>query len=165
MTQLIRFALISGLLGFHSPASADEWVVGLGGSDLFDEVRAEAAAGLLEYHSDPFFERPLLSMSWLLAVQFDTTDNHFIGAGVYALRPFARRNLFVEASFAVGGYHQGTFVGKGAESLLFRSSIGVGMQLKNESRLSISLDSLLDKKFTFDNPGKEAIMLRYTRPF
>lgn len=152
-------------LAITQMASAGEWALGIGGSDLFDEIRHEALVGLVEYHSDPFLERSWGSMSWMATAQFDNSDNHFAGVGVYALRPLKARNIFFEGSFAVGGYHQGTYVGKQADDVLFRSSIGVGFFLKNQSRLSISLDSLLDQKLKFDNPGKEALMVRYTSSF
>ncbi len=101
----------------------------------------------------------------MVTAQFDNSDNYFVGFGTYAIRPLRSRRIFFEASFAVGGYHQGTYVGKQADDILFRSSIGVGHILRNDDRLSISLDSLLDTKLTFHNPGKEALLFRYTSRF
>ncbi len=46
-------------------AHADEWVYGLGGSDLLDKVREESLAVLIEYHSKPFWSGSRVDLSWL----------------------------------------------------------------------------------------------------
>lgn len=165
MVSIRKALLCAALVGSAGSAAADEWVIGLGGSDLFDEVRAEAVAGVLSYHTDPFIERRWGSISWMATLQFDTTDNYFAGLGAFLYRPFGDSRIFFEGSLAVGGYHQGTFVGKQADDLLFKSSIGIGYRFEDESRISLTIDHLLDKKFTFDNPGKEAVFVRYTQQF
>ena len=158
------FALIACLGSGHAVA-ADEWVVGLGGADLLDKVRKEAVALLLEYHSAPFHSQSWAEFSWMGTAKFDTTNNHFVGAGVHAFVPLSNDHLFMEASFAVGGYHQGTFIGKEADDVLFRSSLGGGIKLESGNRISLSIDHLLDHNLKNQNPGKESIMLRYTWAF
>lgn len=152
-------------LGSTQAAAADEWVFGLGGADLLDNVRKEAAAVLLEYHSDPFHAQNWSQFSWMATAKLDTTNNHFIGFGVHAFAPLNNKKAFLEASFAVGGYHQGTLLGKKADPVLFRSSLGGGVTLKNGNRVSITIDHLLDGDLKNERPGKESIMLRYARSF
>ena len=100
------------IVGSTQSVAADEWVFGLGGADLLDNVRKEAVAVLLEYHSDPFHTQNWGQFSWMATAKLDTTNNHFVGIGVHALAPSSIKRTFLEASFAVGGYHQGTFIGK-----------------------------------------------------
>jgi lipid A 3-O-deacylase len=128
-------------------------------------VREEAVAVLLEYHSDPFYTHPWAEFSWMGTAKLDTTNNNFFGAGVHAFVPLSGKRAFLEASFAVGGYYQGTFIGKHADDVLFRSSLGGGVRLDNDDRLSLSIDHLLDDNLKNERPGKETIMLRYTRSF
>lgn len=163
----IRHHLTAALLalGLAPAAQAGEWALGIGANDIFDDVRHEAVAGLVEYHSDPFVEGRWGSLSAMFTTQFDTAERYFAGLGAYGYRGFMNDRWFLEGSFAMGIYHQGTFTGKGARPLQFRSSLGVGLFLANEARLSISIDHTLDRKFQFDNPGKEAILIRYTRAY
>ena len=58
-------------LGSTQAAAADEWVFGLGGADLLDNVRKEAAAVLLEYHSDPFHAQNWSQFSWMATAKLD----------------------------------------------------------------------------------------------
>ena len=90
-------------LGSTQAVAADEWVLGRGGADLLDNVRKEAVAVLLEYHSDPFHTQNWSQFSWMATAKLDTTANHFIGFGVHALAPLNNKKAFLEANFAVGG--------------------------------------------------------------
>ncbi|NUH66356.1 acyloxyacyl hydrolase [Sulfitobacter sp. S0837] len=159
----LGLALLTYVGGVQS-VTADEWVVGIGGADLLDNTRKEAVAVLLEVHSDPFHRQSWAELSWMGTVKLDTTQNHFLGVGVHALAPLSER-AFLEASLAVGGYHQGTYIGKEADDVLFRSSIGGGFELESGNRLSLTIDHLLDHSFKNQNPGKESILLRYTWAF
>ncbi len=157
------FALLT-FIGSSQSAAAGEWVLGLGGADLLDNRRKEAVALLLEYHSEPFHSLSWAEVSWMGTLKLDTTQNHFLGAGVHALAPLGKRT-FLEASLALGGYHQGTYIGVEADDVLFRSSLGAGIELDSGNRISLSIDHLLDYSFRNQDPGKESIFLRYAWAF
>lgn len=147
------------------PSHADEWVFGLGGDDYFDEIADHAIAGLIEYHSDPFLKGSLADVSWLGALQVDTAGDVFLGFGVYALSALEFGNLFLETSIAAGAFRQGSNPVKPADSFLLRTSFGIGMALSDHSRLSLSIDHLLNLDLENYDPGSEAVMLRLTTQF
>jgi hypothetical protein len=164
-TLRLRTVLCAAFLLVSQNAQANELVFGLGGSDLLDEVRKEAVAGLIEYHTDPFWNPLSADVSWLVALQIDTTDNIFLGVGVHGLSRLGTPNFFVEASISGGAFHQGNGIPTTTESFLFRSSIGAGFYLDDNSRVSLTIDHLLNSDFKNYDPGTEAILLRYTRGF
>lgn len=162
-TLRLRTAVCAALLLVSQNAQASELTFGLGGSDLLDKIRKEAVAGLIEYHTDPFWSPVWGDFSWLAALQVDTADNIFLGAGVHGLSKLGTQNFFVEASFSGGAFHQGSGIPKPAENFLFRTSIGAGFYLTNNSRLSLTIDHLLNSDLKNYDPGSEAILLRFTR--
>ena len=161
----MRTAACAALLAVSQHAQAEELTFGIGGSDLLDEIRREAVARLVEYHSDPFWNPLWGHLSWLVALQIDTTENVFLGVGVHGVSRLGTQNFFVEASLSGGAYHQGNGIPKTAENFLFRTSIGAGFYLNTNSRLSLTLDHLLNSDFKNYDPGSEAFLLRYTRIF
>lgn len=150
---------------FSFSVSAQEWVIALGADDQFDNLGVEASALTLEYHSAPFLERRGVELAWLAALQVDTAEDAFLGAGVYSHLPLGPRRSFAELSLALGAYHQGPDDTRPADDLQFRSSLGIGTEINDRARISLSIDHLLNTDFENYEPGSEAVMLRLTRRF
>lgn len=149
----------------HQVALAEKWIIGLGGNDVLDKTRDEALAGLIEFHSNPFWSASWGEFSWLGTLQVDSSDSVFLGAGVNVFSRLGESNLFLEGSIGAGPMWQSNVLREPANDFLFRTSIGFGFILKNGHRLSISLDHLLDSDFQNHNPGTESIMVRYAFSF
>ena len=76
-------------------------------------------------------------------------------AGLYRLRD----GFFVEGSFMPGAYKVGETDLGGA--LHFRSLIGVGYEFSESFAISITIDHMSNGSTQSENPGSDAITLRF----
>lgn len=144
---------------------AEEYVIGLGYDDVFDQTGTQSAAVLLEYHANPFFSGSRADYSFAVAGQVDTDGDIFIGFGVHAIWSIGQSPWFIESSFMPGFYDQGSRGTPLDGHLQFRSLIGVGYRLTETSRISLAVDHKSNADREDTNPGSETLSLRFTRDF
>ncbi|MEX0349041.1 MAG: acyloxyacyl hydrolase [Paracoccaceae bacterium] len=164
--RFLAWGIVAISFAFRS-ATAAEWVIGLGADDLFDWDGDPAVAGLVEVHSNPFFERPRFNLTGMATLLVDSERDVFAGIGVHSAWSFRNSRFFLEGSFAAGGFNQGgdSPPRKETDSFLYRTSIGVGTRLNETSRLSLTIDHLFNNDFKNYEPGSESILLRYSKAF
>ena len=142
------------LLFLMSPeASHADWVAGVA-----TDVDSQGAGGVIEFHGPEFgvFNGVVGRLGF--AGRLDADGDGWMGLGVSGLYPL-RGNLFLEASFMPGAYKVGDTNLGGA--LHFRSLLGVGYQLKENLAVSVSIDHMSNGSTQSENPGSDAITLRF----
>lgn len=157
--SVLTFALAT------SPVLADEYVIGLGVDDVLDQTDTQAVALVFEYHADPFFSGQTASYSLAGAGQVDDDGDIFIGVGVHARWSIGGGPWFVEGSFMPGYYDEGTGGSPLGGNLQFRSLIGIGYTLADNSRISLAFDHKSNADIEDTNPGGETLAVRYTFDF
>ncbi|GFE49049.1 hypothetical protein So717_08020 [Roseobacter cerasinus] len=148
-----------------SPAFAGDLITGLGVDDVFDQTDTETGALIIEYHADPFYSGQIASYSLAGAGQIDGDGDVFIGVGVSAIWSIGQGPWFVEGSFMPGYYDAGSGGSELGGNLQFRSLIGVGYKLANNSRISIAIDHKSNADIEDINPGSETLAVRYSFDF
>ena len=118
---------------------------------------------VVEYHGAPVFgDARGFSGAWGVAARADSEANAWVGAG-FALNANVTDRAFIEASFMPGYYHEGdTDLGY---RLQFRSLIGVGWALSQDSAVILSIDHISNANLSDVNPGAETVALRYRLSF
>ena len=98
------------------------------------------------------------SASFAGAARLDDDGDGWVGLGVAGKYELGER-FVVEASFMPGAYKTGeTDLGG---QLHFRSLIGVGYKLSETTTLSFSIDHLSNGSTQSENPGSDALTLRF----
>lgn len=146
-----------------SPTAASDFVFGLGQNDV-DGQGAEAVAFQLEYHSEPLREYSWGSVSGMVATQVDDDGDSYLGVGV-SLMWNTSDKWFVEGNWAVGYYDEGDGGTNLGGNLQFRTLVGFGYRMSDQTRLSIALDHLSNAGLKEFNPGREAVTIRYRIDF
>jgi len=153
LKKLKFLRLVIALLGFGvSSVLADEVIVG----GLADP---DGGGGIVvEHHFSGDFSGPAKDWPWAAAARIDADSDFWIGFGLY-LDHFVSETVFIEASFMPGYYNpEDTDLGG---NIHFRSLLGIGIAVTDQSSISLSIDHLSNGGLTSNNPGSEAIALRY----
>ena len=147
--QLILVGLLSLLI---TPAQAD-WVAG-----VTSDVDTHGVGGVVEYHWRDFATVGGLSGNIAVAGRIDGDGDAFAGAGVAGRYRFDG-GFFIEGSFMPGLYRDGDTDLGGA--LQFRSLLGAGYEINDDFSISLSYDHMSNGSTQSDNPGSDAVMLRF----
>lgn len=146
-----------------SAASADELVFGVA-TDFGNSQRDSIHALDVEYHFDPF--RTFLGGQ--LAVfgvgQIDNQGSVYLGLGLSNQWKIGG-NWFAEGSFATGYYDAGSTGLDLGGNVQFRTLVGVGYQLTEQSRISLAVDHMSNASLEELNPGIDKVSVRYSRKF
>ncbi len=155
-TRCIRTAVSVILLCVLSLAMQvrGEWVAG-----VTSDVDTHGVGGVAEYHWQDFGALGALSGNLAVAGRLDADGDAWVGAGVAGRYRFGG-GFFVEGSFMPGLYHGGdTDLGG---SLQFRSLLGAGYDINEDFSISLSFDHMSNGSTQSDNPGSDAVMLRFS---
>ena len=151
--QRLFILLLLGSIALAAPTRAD-WVAG-----VTTDIDTSGIGAVVEHHWQDFGAIGALSGNIAVAGRIDADGDGWVGAGVAGRYRFGGK-FFVEGSFMPGLYRTGdTDLGG---SLQFRSLIGAGYELNEDMAVSITIDHLSNGSTQTDNPGSDAVMLRFT---
>ena len=145
-----------------SVASSQEAIIGVGATDYPDSGNDNEIISL-EYVHSPFFERSSFAAALAANASITSDSDWFVGAGV-ALRWQWQSGWFAEGSFMPGYYEAGTSGNDLGNDLEFRSLIGLGYRFDSGRSLSLAITHKSNASISSDNPGADAILLRYHVP-
>jgi len=130
-----------------------EWVAG-----VTSDVDTHGIGGVVEHHWQDFAQVGGLSGNVAVAGRLDADGDAWVGAGVAGRYTFAG-GFFIEGSFMPGMYHSGDTDLGGA--LQFRSLVGAGFAVSEDMAISLTFDHMSNGSTQSDNPGSDAVMLRF----
>lgn len=154
------FLTTTALLAFASTAQAQSVVFGAGYADYSDSQSTDQAIFSLEYQHRPFHEAARFSAGLGAAVSIDEDGDTHIGAGVIGVYSFADR-WFVEGSVMPGYYDESNDLNDLGGSFQIRSLLGLGYTLNNGNKVSVAVTHKSNASTQEDNPGVNALLLRY----
>ncbi len=100
----------------------------------------------------------------MVAAQANDDGDTYVGIGLSALWNTSE-NWFIEGSLATGYYGEGSDGTDLGGELQFRTLIGFGYMLSDRASLSLAIDHLSNAGIEDENPGREAVWIRYRRSF
>ncbi|WP_299614948.1 acyloxyacyl hydrolase [uncultured Tateyamaria sp.] len=154
----IYVALLSLILSVTA-ATAQEWTVGLGGSD-FGDGGDDSVALDLEYRHSPFLERRVLSLAFGANLGLTGEGDIFIGGGIWNRWQW-QSGWFIDASVMPGLYEEGTDGNDLGSAFEIRSLLGVGYQFDNGNAVSAAISHKSNASLAEDNPGMNVYAIRY----
>ena len=155
-TAVLIGTLLATLAG---PVFAGDAVLFIGQNDFQDTSDARTTFGL-ELHSDPLWQIGAADISIGGTIVGHENGDHFIGAGVSAILPLGQK-WFAEGSFMPGLYNPVDSTTDLGNSLEFRTMIGVGRWLNGRNAISLGLTHKSNGGLSDQNPGVNALSLRY----
>ncbi|WP_299943547.1 acyloxyacyl hydrolase [uncultured Ruegeria sp.] len=156
---ILAFALTAA-----TAAQAQSIIFGAGYADYANSDGEDQAIFSLEYQHRPFHEATRFSATWGGALSVDTEGNTHVGAGLIGLYSFADR-WFIEGSVMPGYYNEGSSQYDLGGSFQIRSLLGLGYALDNGNKLSVAITHKSNASTQEDNPGVNALLLRYHYAF
>lgn len=157
MKNLIAAA---ALLVSASTAEAQTVIFGVGYADYSDSQSIDQAIFSLEYQHKPFHEATRFSATWGAAFSIDEDGDTHIGAGLIGVYAFSKR-WFVEGSVMPGYYNASNDLNDLGGSFEIRSLLGLGYSLNNGNKVSVAVTHKSNASTQPDNPGVNALLLRY----
>ncbi len=158
------FSLIALALAAGTSAQAQSIVLGAGYADFSNSAGEDQAIFSLEYQHRPFHEATRFSATWGGALTVDTDGDTHIGAGLIGIYTFADR-WFVEGSVMPGYYSESNELNDLGGSFQIRSLLGVGYTLNSGNKVSLAVTHKSNASTQEDNPGVNALFLRYHHAF
>lgn len=146
-------------------AHAADWVVGLGTTEFSRDGASDAAIATLELHATPRARAGPFNIALAAGIEVDAEGDYWIGAGVSARAPIRNSRWVFELSLMPGFYDDAIAENDLGGNLQFRSLVGLGFRLDNGSVVSIAASHKSNAGLSGENPGANAIMLRFGRPF
>lgn len=140
-------------------ASAQEWTIGVGGSDFGDQGQDSVALDL-EYRHTPFVERRVLSVAWGANLGLTGEGDAFIGGGIWSRWQWDS-GWFIDNSIMPGLYEEGTAGNDLGSAFEIRSLLGVGYQFDNGHAISAAISHKSNASLADDNPGMNVYSIRY----
>ncbi|KUJ81376.1 acyloxyacyl hydrolase [Ruegeria profundi] len=145
-------------------AQAQSLVFGAGFADFSSGGAKDRAAFSLEYQHRPFYEIHQIAFAWGISILVDTTGDFYIGAGLVGTYEIADR-WFLEGSVMPGFYAFGDEANDLGGDFQIRSLVGVGYSLASGNKVSLALAHLSNASTNDENPGANAIFLRFHKAF
>lgn len=155
----MAFALMAA-----TTAQAQSIVFGAGYADFSHSEAEDQAIVSLEYQHRSFYEATRFSATWGAALSVDTDGDTHVGAGLIGLYTFADR-WFVEGSVMPGYYSESNERNDLGGSFQIRSLLGLGYTLESGNKLSVAITHKSNASTQEDNPGVNALLLRYHYAF
>lgn len=162
--RLARTLAAAALLAGAAPATAAEFMLGIGGDDIF-RSGAVFPAFSAEVRAEPRWHFGAASVGLGLAGEVDADGDVWGGAGVVLTAPIAPDWRF-EASFMPGLYSAGSGgTDLGTSAPIFRTQVGVTYLLPSGWRVGAAFNHKSNAGTASDNPGVETVMLTFGRGF
>lgn len=159
-----HFFIIATFLATVSSASAAEWVLGAGTSSFSTNNAESGSIVSLEVHSDPFFTRNRFSASYMGVITGHSSGDVFVGVGLSGLLDYDNR-WFIEGSIAPGYFKESGPANDLGSPFEIRLLLGVGYELNSRDSISLAITHKSNASTAKDNPGVNAVLLRYRRKF
>ncbi|WP_170339911.1 acyloxyacyl hydrolase [Ruegeria arenilitoris] len=150
----------AAFLAFSTAAQAQSVIFGAGYADYSDSSSIDQAIFSLEYQHRPFHDATRFSAALGAALSVDEDGNTHIGAGVIGIYSFADR-WFVEGSVMPGFYSEANELNDLGGSFEIRSLFGLGYTLNNGNDISLAVTHKSNASTQEENPGVNALLLRY----
>ncbi|EEE37806.1 hypothetical protein RKLH11_1643 [Rhodobacteraceae bacterium KLH11] len=157
--SILAFALIAS-----SAAQAQSVIFGAGYADYSNSNGDDQAIFSLEYQHNPFHEATRFSATWGAALSVDTDGDTHVGAGLVGVYTFANR-WFIEGSVMPGYYNESNENNDLGGSFQIRSLLGLGYALEGGDKISVAITHKSNASTQDDNPGVNALLLRYHYAF
>jgi len=148
------------LFALTSTAHAQSIVFGAGYADYSDSASEDQGIIALEYHHKPFHQAARFSAGFGGALSIDEDGDTHVGVGVVGTYTFADR-WFVEGSVMPGYYNQSNELNDLGGSFQIRSLLGIGYTLDSGNKISMAVTHKSNASTQEDNPGVNALLLRY----
>jgi len=162
---MIRHVFLCTLVCAGLPASAGEWIVGVGRADFSSGGASGRAALAVEVHGAPLLWPDRLPLGLAAAATAHDNGDYWVGAGVAVVAPLGGGPWFVEASVMSGLYHNGEDATDLGHVVEFRSLAGLGYRFGEALAISLAIDHKSNAGLGEDNPGVDTVSLRLRRRF
>ncbi|WP_170344935.1 acyloxyacyl hydrolase [Ruegeria atlantica] len=158
MEKLLLGAVLT--VSTFAAAQAQTVVFGAGYADYSEDTSEDQGLISLEYQHSPFHQAARFSAGWGAALSVDERGNTHVGAGLVGLYSLNER-WFVEGSVMPGYYHASDDKNDLGGDFQIRSLLGLGYSLNNGNRMSVAITHKSNASTNDENPGVNAILLRY----
>lgn len=139
---------------------AQSLILGAGFADFSDSGADDHALFALEYQHRPFHQASRFSVGWGGALSIDEAGDTHVGAGLVGLYSLNDR-WFLEGSVMPGYFSEGDESNDLGGSFQIRSLLGVGYTLDNGNKVSLAITHKSNASTQDNNPGVNAVLLRY----
>ncbi len=113
-----------------------------------------------KYHHKPFHQATRFSVGWGTALSLHENGDFHIGLGVVGLYALNER-WFVEGSVMPGYFNPSIDLNDLGGDFQIRSLLGLGYALDNGNSVSLAITHKSNASTNDDNPGVNAVLLRY----
>lgn len=158
MKKTLIASVIAAVVATSSHAQSI--ILGAGFADFSNSNSEDQALLSLEYQHRPFHQATRFSASWGAALSIDEDGDTHIGAGLIGLYAFNQR-WFVEGSVMPGYFNASNDRNDLGGSFQIRSLLGLGYTLDGGNRISLAITHKSNASTQEDNPGVNAVLLRY----
>ncbi len=162
MTKRSQIAACLMAATLPGAVAAQEVSLGVGATD-YTSGGEDSGIFSVEYRNSPFYERTVFSAAWAANASITEESDFFIGAGV-ALRWAWTSGWFVDLSVMPGYYDEGTPGNDLGNDLQFRSLLGLGYAFDGGQSVSVAVTHKSNAGLSSDNPGADAVLLRWHIP-
>ncbi|MDZ4095242.1 MAG: acyloxyacyl hydrolase [Paracoccaceae bacterium] len=160
-----KLAILTLLLPVAIPAHAADWVIGVGATDFSRNDAHDEALLELEVHAAPFAQWHNVAFNLAGGIVTHSNGDLWLGAGIAALATLGTSRWFLEASVMPGVYTESQGTNDLGSTVEFRSLIGLGYRFDNDFSVSLAATHKSNAGFGNDNPGVNALSLRFRRSF
>ncbi|NOE18689.1 acyloxyacyl hydrolase [Ruegeria atlantica] len=158
MEKLLLAAVLT--VSTFATAHAQTVVFGAGYSDFSEATSEDQALIALEYHHTRFHQATRFSAGWGAAFSVDEDGDTHIGVGLVGLYSLGER-WFVEGSVMPGYFNASNDQNDLGGDFQIRSLLGLGYNLNNGNRMSVAITHKSNASTNDENPGVNAVLLRY----
>jgi opacity protein-like surface antigen len=144
----------------YATAQAQTVVFGAGYADFSDSASEDQALFSLEYHHKPFHQATRFSASWGAALSVHNSGDFHIGLGLVGLYSLNER-WFVEGSVMPGYFNTSIDLNDLGGDFQIRSLLGLGYTMDNGNSVSVAITHKSNASTNDENPGVNAVLLRY----
>ena len=142
------------------PASAQEWIFGLGYSNFSRAGSVDSAQVAVEYQHTPFFENGRFSAGAAGVLSVQTEGDVFVGAGITGKFRFDN-SWFIETSVMPGAFFESQPANDLGSTFEIRSLLGVGYEFSESRAMSLAILHKSNASTATINPGVNTVLLRW----
>ena len=162
---MMKFFLASALLAATATtAQAQSVVFGAGYADFSSSGSDDQAIFSLEYQHKPFHQATRFGATWGAALSVDESGGTHIGAGLIGIYSLSDR-WFIEGSVMPGYFNASDDDNDLGGEFQIRSLLGLGYTLDSGNKVSVAVTHKSNASTQDDNPGVNAVFLRYHYAF
>lgn len=161
MLKAIYSSLVLSLLWTSANAGSVVFAVGV---EALDRGDSQSGTFAIEYKTLPFYRFGSLTTGFTTASRAEEDGDFFLGGGIVGEWRMTS-SWFVELSVLPGYYESGENGTELGGNFQFRSLLGFGYTMRNNSSISLAVDHLSNSSIDEVNPGTESIAIRFEQRF